>query len=66
MSGIYGTVRENPRYPIDDERRFTVQIKPHHLRPTPASPYRGQYDCRICPLPADKHLDATERWRDYE
>ena len=39
MSGIYGKVTEHPEFSIEDERRFTIEVKPHEYealdRPEP-------------------------------
>jgi hypothetical protein len=52
MAGIYGKVTEHPEYPELDERRFTVEIRPHRFerRPDDAWGYRPQYECEICPF----------------
>ena len=41
MSDIYGKLTEHPEFPIDDSRRFTVEIRRHEFEQPPKRRAQG-------------------------
>ena len=41
MADIYGKLTEHPEFPIEDARRFTVEIKLHDFEPESESQLQG-------------------------